>query len=77
MDKENKKLRKHEMEMMKLTFEQLHPPSVMPFHYHSLFSNRNCSRFQQIPYHQHPVTEGKGHLENKNSFDNMLKTPLS
>ena len=74
----NKKLRKHEMEMMKSMFAQLHPFSAMPFHYHSPSSNGNSSRFQQIPYHQNHVTaEGKGHPENMNSFYNMLQTPLS
>ena len=29
----NKKLRKHEMEMSKWMFDQLHPPLGMPFHY--------------------------------------------
>ena len=41
----NKKLRKHEMGMMKLMFGQLHPPSAMPFHYHSPSSNGNSYRF--------------------------------
>ena len=54
----NKKLRKHEMEMMKLIFGQLHPPSAMPFHYHGPSSNGNCSCFQQIPYHQNHITAG-------------------
>ena len=56
----NKKLRKHEMEMMKLMFGQRHPASAMPFHNHSPSSNGNSSHFQQIPYHQNHVTaEGK------------------
>ena len=52
----NKKLRKHEMQMMKLLFGQLYPPSDMPFHYHSRSSNGISCRFQQIPHHQNRVT---------------------
>ena len=49
MTEGNKKLRKHEMEMMKLMFGQLHPPSAMRFHSHSPSSNGDSSLFQQIP----------------------------
>ena len=52
----NKKLRKHEMQMMKLLFGQLYPPSDMPFHYHSRSSNGISCRFQQIHHHQNRVT---------------------
>ena len=75
----NKNLRKQEMEMMKLTFGQLHPITFSnTFSLHSPFSNRNCSRFQQIPYLQNHVTaEEKGHPENKNFFYHILQTPFS
>ena len=74
MAEENKMSRKHEMEMMKLMFGQPHPPfrkpsSSIPFHYNSLSSSGNFSRFQQIPYHENHVTaEGKRNPENKNSL---------
>ena len=74
----NKKLKKQEIEMMKLMLGQLHPPSATPFRNHSPSSNGHSSRFQQIPYHQNHVTaEGKGHSENTNSFCNILQIPLS
>ena len=41
-------MRKHEMELMKLKFDQQHSPSEMPFRYHSPPPNGNSSRFQQI-----------------------------
>ena len=74
----NKKMRKHEMGMMKLMLGQLHPHSAMPLHYHSPSSNGNSYRFQQIPYNKNHVTaKGKGHPENKSSFRNILQTLLS
>ena len=48
MAERNKKLRKHEMGMMKLWFGQLHPPSAMPFHYHIPSSNGNSYRFSKF-----------------------------
>ena len=76
MAKASEKSRKHELEMMKLMFSQLHSPFQEPslsilFHSHS--SKGNSSPFQQTPYYQNQVTaERKGNPENQDSFYMML-----
>ena len=45
MAERNKKLRKHDIGIMKLLFRELRPPSPILFHYHIPSSNGNSYRF--------------------------------
>ena len=48
MAERNKKLRKHDIRIMKLLFRELRPPSPIPFHYHIPSSNGNSYRFNKF-----------------------------